>query len=381
MAPVLRARQSLSKERFSAYLGNLRSQPYSDSNTSRGANSHSLRSIAWNPLGTLIATGSADKTLRVWNPEKPHVKFSTELKGHAASVEKVAFNPTKDAELCSVSSDGVVKFWDVRTKACFNEVKGLGDAFTLAWAPDGQTLLVGNKVRKTHTTCSLAAQVPPTDEQLIQSDNIFVLSPSQSTPLASHQQSVQTNQISFCWSGEKIFVTTAEGRIRILSYPDFEPLLHLSYGDEPQEFTLNSHTSSCLTAELQPTGRFLATGGSDSIIALWDTTDWIGQRTISRMVGPVRSISFTFDGSYIVGGSDEGKCSEAPQQLKCSHVANERLGTGNGLEVSHVETGEHVHTFKTAGSCPVVAWAPTRYCLAYGDLGILRIVGVDVDRK
>lgn len=80
------------------------------------------------------------------NPEKAHVKFSTELKGHAAPIEKVAFNPTKDAELASVSSDGVVKFWDVRTKACFNEVTGLGDAFTLAWAPDGQSLIVGNKV-------------------------------------------------------------------------------------------------------------------------------------------------------------------------------------------------------------------------------------------
>ena len=83
----------------------------------------------------------------VGNPEKPHVKFSTELKGHAAAVEKVAFNPTKDAELCSVSADGVVKFWDVRTKACFNEVRGLGDALSLIWAPDGETLIVGNKVR------------------------------------------------------------------------------------------------------------------------------------------------------------------------------------------------------------------------------------------
>jgi THO complex subunit 3 len=58
----------------------------------------------------------------------------------------VAFNPVKDAELCSVSDDGVVKFWDVRTKACVNEVKGLGDAFTLVWAPDGESLIVGNKV-------------------------------------------------------------------------------------------------------------------------------------------------------------------------------------------------------------------------------------------
>lgn len=51
------------------------------------------------------------------------------------------------------------------------------------------------------------------------------------------------------------------------------------------------------------------------------------------------------------------------------------------MEVTHTETGEHVHTFKTAGACEAVAWAPTRYCLAYSDLGVLRIIGVDTDRK
>lgn len=87
MAPVLRARQSLPKDKFSSYFGGLRSQPYNDPNSSRGG-SHTygfillvrvcrcgnllltgafcrLRAIAWNPLGTLVATGSADKTLRV----------------------------------------------------------------------------------------------------------------------------------------------------------------------------------------------------------------------------------------------------------------------------------------------------------------------------
>jgi THO complex subunit 3 len=83
----------------------------------------------------------------VGNPEKPVARFSTELKGHSAPIEKVAFNPVKDAELCSVSNDGVVKFWDHRTKTCVNEVKGLNETFTLAWAPDGETVVVGNKVR------------------------------------------------------------------------------------------------------------------------------------------------------------------------------------------------------------------------------------------
>ncbi|KAL2137089.1 hypothetical protein VTI74DRAFT_9695 [Chaetomium olivicolor] len=341
MAPTIRPRYSrIPKERFSAYFTPLKSQPYNESTSRGGAGSHhSLRCIAWNPLGSLVATGASDKTLRVWNPEKPNIRFSTELKGHAAGVEKIAFNPVKDAELCSVSSDGVVKLWDVRTKACVNEVKGLGSANTLAWAPDGSSLLVGNR-----------------------RGELFRISPEKSAVVSSHQLSGETNQMAFCWSGDKVFLPTNEGKIRILSYPELEPVLHVNHAVKPgesTEFLLKGHTAPCLTVELSPTGRYLATGGADSIIALFDTKDWICQRTVSRMVGPVKSISFTFDGSYVVGGCEEG----------------------SGLEVTHTETGDHVHTFKTVGPCEAVAWAPTRYCLAYSDLGVLRIVGIDADRK
>lgn len=55
--------------------------------------------------------------------------------------------------------------------------------------------------------------------------------------------------------------------------------------------------------------------------------------------------------------------------------------TGTELEVVQTETGEYVHIFKTAQPVPVVAWAPTRYFLAYAEMGSLRIVGVDTDRK
>jgi THO complex subunit 3 len=185
-----------------------------------------------------------------------------------------------------------------------------------------------------------------------------VLSPTQSTPIASYQQSVQTNQIAFCNSGKKIFLTTGEGRVKIFSYPDFEPLFKSNYEPNTQ-FTLNGHTSSCLSVEMQPTARFLATGGSDSIIALWDTTDWMCQRTLIDMTGPVRSISFSCDGSFIVGGSDEG----------------------SGLEIAHAETGEYVYSLKTAGPCPIVAWHPNRYYLAYSDAGSLKIIGINISRK
>lgn len=131
-----------------------------------------------------------------------------------------------------------------------------------------------------------------------QSDKIHILSPTQSTPLASHQQPVQTNQISFCWGGKKVFVSTGEGKVRVLSYPDLRPLMHYNYDrskvDGPgatNEYMMKGHTSSCLSVELSPNARYLASGGTDSMICLWDTQDWICQRSFTDMVGPVKSLS------------------------------------------------------------------------------------------
>lgn len=82
----------------------------------------------------------------------------------------MAFNPVKEAELCSVSIDGVVKFWDVRTKAVINEIKGLGEAFTLAWSPDGESLVVGNRVRLVSSP-DAAALAPTTACEIILATN------------------------------------------------------------------------------------------------------------------------------------------------------------------------------------------------------------------
>lgn len=94
----------------------------------------------------------------------------------------------------------------------------------------------------------------------------------------------------------------------------------------------------------------------------------------------IRLIGFTFDGTYLVGGSEEGSCgSYSVPLVRYKRGSLIRLPLGSGIDVIHTETGELVHTFKTAGPCEAVAWSPTRYCLAYGDLGVLRII--DADKK
>ena len=117
-----------------------------------------IRTIAWNPTGQLIATGSADRTLRIWNPERSQVKYSTELRGHTAGIEKVVFNPVRDSELASCSTDGTVRVWDVRSKTCVSRLDVGGEAFTLSWSADGRVMIVGRKVSEHPRAQSRCAQ-------------------------------------------------------------------------------------------------------------------------------------------------------------------------------------------------------------------------------
>ena len=191
-------------------------------------------------------------------------------------MERVAWNPSKEGELCSVSNDGTARFWDVRTGRVVRSVALGGEGLTVAWQGDGEGLIVGRK-----------------DDTLIP---ISLPDYVAGTPLA---QTLQTNQITFPHTHEKspasILLTTGDGSVKILSYPGFESL-----------HTLHAHTSACFSLELSPNGRYLATGGSDALICLWDTNEWVCRRTLSGMVGAVRGLGFSWDGSYIVGGSDEG---------------------------------------------------------------------------
>ncbi|KAK5016814.1 hypothetical protein LTR39_001883 [Cryomyces antarcticus] len=372
MSPPSRSRP-LNNATFSAAFAKQKTQSYSDP-TSRGP--HSIRTLAWNPLGTLVATGAGDRSVRIWNPEKTHVRNSTELRGHAGAVERLAWNPVKEAELASCGADGSVRFWDVRSKAAVAEVKVGGDGFSLAWRPDGSELVVGRK------------------------DDVLVpVSLAAMKSVAEYRQPVQTNQTVFSNSGHELFVTTGEGHVKILDYPSMVRLpgllphpspisifhLHSSHRPSPSHIpspppaarsrktdyfsgsdhpqipqtplhTLNAHTSSCYSIDISPSGTHLAVGGSDALLTLWDTHDWVCTHSLARMTGPVRAISFSFDGAFVVGASDEPGSRD--------------------LDVAHVETGEYVHVVETGGAVGCVAWHPLRYWLAYvAEVGGLKIVG------
>ncbi len=69
-----------------------------------------VTSVAFNRMGTLVASGGMDKTIRIWNPFiGKHLKT---LKGHKGAVNSVSFSPDGNT-LASGSADGTILLWDI----------------------------------------------------------------------------------------------------------------------------------------------------------------------------------------------------------------------------------------------------------------------------
>lgn len=360
MAPPA-PRRNVPKNDFPKFFAGLKTQQFADSQP-RNAPSVTHRTIAWNNVGALIATGATDRIIRIWNPERPGGRAQAELKGHTSEVTKVVWNPMREFELASCSKDGTVRFWDIRSKSCTTKLEPGGDLFSLAWSVDGSAMVSGSKVPPIKSLGPPpgpreAHRLTPSQQEVLTTISTVPTSPP--TILEKHRQKLETNHTAFSmtYPPQDLLVTHGDGSVRILDYPSFN-VLH----------TISSHTSSCSSIAFSPLGNYVAVGGSDAMIALWDTYDWVCKRTFSNAnSGKVSGLSWSCDGRYITSscediGSGGGE------------------GKSEGFEIYHAESGDVVYTVQTkTNSVPAVAWHPRTYALAYtvveGGKSSLKVIG------
>ncbi len=96
-----------------------------------------INSIAFSPDGSMIATGSKDNVVKIWNAQTMGLAHT--FIGHRLPVKSVAFSPDGSL-LASGSSDKTVRIWDVNRKA---EVKVLAVPHwvqSVAFSEDGSRL-------------------------------------------------------------------------------------------------------------------------------------------------------------------------------------------------------------------------------------------------
>ncbi len=101
-----------------------------------------VTSLAFDPLGGILASGSSDHTVKLW--ETRSGKLLHTLGGHQRWVCSVAFDPQGET-LASGSADNSVKLWDARDGKLLRTLKGhQGTVVSVAFDPQDATLASGS---------------------------------------------------------------------------------------------------------------------------------------------------------------------------------------------------------------------------------------------
>ena len=98
-----------------------------------------IRSIAISPDGKRALTGSADKTMKLWNVATGQCLHT--FTGHSGVIESVCFSPNGKIALSSGRST-ILKLWDIETRECLHTVEGLlHHSHKSCFSPDGTQIL------------------------------------------------------------------------------------------------------------------------------------------------------------------------------------------------------------------------------------------------
>jgi WD40 repeat protein len=238
-----------------------------------------IKTIAISPHLPVVATGSEDKTIRLWN-----LDTGTEigiLTGHQKSVETIAFYPHQSGLLFSGDRSGQIKLWQVDPAEELISIDSQqGKVNCLAISPDGKSIISGGSDQTIKIWCFGLS-----DERSID----YLVS------LKAHQLAV--NGIAFNpIEGEVKFASVSSDRLVILWGMESKTPLSI----------LSNHTQAVKTLAFSPDGKLLATAGDDGLIVIWDLDNRKLARTISAHRWMISSLSFLADGATLISASWDG---------------------------------------------------------------------------
>ena len=239
-----------------------------------------VATVRFSPNGNLIASGSADSTVKIWSANTGrHIHT---LCGHLAGISTVAWSPDS-AVLATGSDDKTIRLWDIGTGKPFPHafVGHHNYVYSLAFSPKGNILVSGSY-----------------DEAVflwdIRTGRIMQSLPAHSDPVCG---------VDFVRDGTLIASCASDGLIRVWDTPTGQCLRTFFHEDTPP----------ATAVRFSPNGKYILAWMLDSSIRMWD---YVEGRCVKTYQGH-ENTNFSLGGAFatygdpeqamVVSGSEDGR--------------------------------------------------------------------------
>ncbi|MEG3939219.1 MULTISPECIES: protein kinase domain-containing protein [unclassified Microcoleus] len=231
--------------------------------------SSTIWSVAFNSSGTKLATGTGFWRVMLWDLKTGE---GTRLLDHTASVWSVAFSPD-DKLIASGSGDKTTKISDAATGSLIYNLPDHTDfVYSVAFTPDGKSLVSGSKDKKI-TIVDVATG------NLIKT-------------LEGHGDQVRSVAVS------------PDGKTIVSgSYDETIKIWDIETGDLIR--SIKGHSDDIVSVAISPDGKFIASGSKDKTIKIWDFATGELLNTLTGHTDEVYVVAFSPDGKTIASGSKD----------------------------------------------------------------------------